>query len=93
VASGIHKDRPGQDVDKPETLIAGFVYLLKSGRHYKIGKTNAMGRRKYELAIQLPEKLRAIHSIKTDDPDGIEQYWHTDDLRQKGEMASGSTSA
>jgi hypothetical protein len=34
----------------------GFVYLLKSGRFYKIGRSNAAGRRERELAIQLPEK-------------------------------------
>ena len=60
----------------PESAIVGFVYLMKSGKHYKIGKTNATGRREYELAIQLPEKLKTVHIIKTDDPDGIEVYWH-----------------
>ena len=54
----------------------GFVYLMKSGRFYKIGKSNAAGRREYELAIQLPEKLKTLHSIRTDDPSGIEEYWH-----------------
>ena len=54
----------------------GSVYLVKSGRHYKIGSTNAVGRREYELAIQLPEKLTLIHEIRTDDPSGIEVYWH-----------------
>jgi hypothetical protein len=29
----------------------GFVYLLKSGRSYKIGHSNAVGRRERELAI------------------------------------------
>ena len=66
--------------EKTETnaswVIAVFVYLMRSGKHYKIGKTNATGRREYELAIQLPEKLRTVHVIKTDDPDGIEAYWH-----------------
>jgi hypothetical protein len=31
----------------------GYVYLAKSGRHYKIGRSNSIGRREYELAIQL----------------------------------------
>jgi hypothetical protein len=56
--------------------IYGFVYLIKSGRFYKIGKSNAAGRREYELAIQLPEKAQNIHVIRTDDPNGIETYWH-----------------
>lgn len=54
----------------------GFVYLLKSGRHYKVGRSNSTGRRERELAIQLPEKASIIHEIKTDDPVGIERYWH-----------------
>jgi Meiotically up-regulated gene 113 len=55
----------------------GCVYMLKVGRYYKIGKTNAIGRREYELAIQLPQKARTVHVIRADDPGGIETYWHT----------------
>ncbi|HOI97024.1 MAG TPA: GIY-YIG nuclease family protein [Candidatus Pacearchaeota archaeon] len=54
----------------------GEVYLFKSGRFYKIGKTNDTVRRGSEIRIQLPERMDLIHSIKTDDPTGIETYWH-----------------
>ena len=54
----------------------GYVYLLKSGKYYKIGRSNSPGRREYELAIQLPERVKTVHTIKTDDPAGIECYWH-----------------
>ena len=54
----------------------GDVYLLQSGRHYKLGRTNAFGRREREIALQLPEKAKTIHVIRTDDPVGIEAYWH-----------------
>jgi hypothetical protein len=35
-----------------------------------------VGQRERQLAIQLPEKVGTIHSIRTDDPAGIEAYWH-----------------
>jgi hypothetical protein len=75
------RDEPGPVVQD------GFVYLIKSGRFYKIGKTNAAGRREYELDIQLPESVKTIHVIRTDDPGGIEAYWHKrfEAKRKKGE--------
>lgn len=61
------------------TSAVGYVYLLKHGsrREYKIGRTNNPLRREGELGIQLPEMVQPVHYIQTDDPPGVESYWHT----------------
>jgi hypothetical protein len=76
-----------QPIDRPKAIVLGSVYLMKSGKFFKIGHSNAVGRREREIAIQLPEKLRVVHEIKTDDPAGIEDYWHRRfaDQRRNGE--------
>jgi hypothetical protein len=66
---------PAEAISKPLPL-AGFVYLIHSGKYHKIGHTNSVGRREYELGIQLPEEVTVVHRIETDDPEGIEDYWH-----------------
>lgn len=65
----------------------GFIYMLKAGRYYKVGRSNSFERRSRELAIQLPERAETVHVIRTDDPIGIELYWHRrfESKRKNGE--------
>lgn len=68
-------------------LMTGYVYLMKSGRHYnyKIGRTISVGSRERQLAIKIPISPTTIHSIETDDPMGVEAYWHRRFESKRGE--------
>lgn len=72
----------------PDANGVGFVYLARGRRgEYKLGRTNLVDRRVSELGATLPVELELVHEIKSDDPAGVEAYWHARfaDRRMRGE--------
>jgi hypothetical protein len=55
----------------------GYVYAIRAQGAYKIGCTRAPYRRAAEIANQSARGAELVHLISTDDPEGIEKYWHS----------------
>lgn len=58
--------------------VPGRVYLVYSHslNLYKIGESDNPKRRLREIQASVPGQIDEIHTLETDDPAGIEQYWH-----------------
>lgn len=59
-----------------EDIVSGFVYLGKQHGKYKIGKSKDIDRRREDITLLGSEPFELIHTIETDDMNGIEKYWH-----------------
>lgn len=76
--AGFVTARSRQAPDPHAVLVStvGHVYMMRSGRRYKIGHTSSPSRRHREVRLDLPDRTDLVHTIETDDPKGIEAYWH-----------------
>lgn len=75
IAASIAKSETAKEPTSA-AAVSGYVYMMRSGRRYKIGHTNSPIRRHREVRLELPDPTTVVHTIATDDPDGVEGYWH-----------------
>lgn len=68
-------------------ITQGYVYILKGGGYYKIGRSTKPKHRVARLATQLPFRVRTIHTIKSSDCIELESRLHNKfaDKRTNGE--------
>ena len=98
ICSGLQKSietKVHSDKDTDSTVpVTGHVYLLKHGKTYKIGCSKDASQRYKQIRVQMPYKTEEVHVIETDDPSGIEAYWHNrfKDRRLEGEWFNLSAS-
>ncbi|MCU7921743.1 MAG: GIY-YIG nuclease family protein [Candidatus Thiodiazotropha sp. (ex Dulcina madagascariensis)] len=85
--ANLKKNEKSVESESDKNDIIGHVYLLKHGSEYKIGKSMDASRRYKQIKVQMPLKTEEVHVIETDDPSGIEAYWHNrfKDKRLEGE--------
>lgn len=74
-------------IEPVENQNYGHVYLLRAGDYFKIGQSSDLEKRVKSINVALPDKATLEHAISTDDPPGIEAYWHRrfSDRRANGE--------
>lgn len=74
--------------DEPEPpRWTGAVYMMRAGPLFKIGCSRKPEQRTRTVAFGVPAEAVVIHVIETDDPFGVEAYWHRRfaDKRARGE--------
>lgn len=64
-------------LDKHAPKPTGYVYLLKSGDHYKIGKSKNVDQRVTQISPRTPLPVELLHSIGSNDMSWLEAQLHS----------------
>jgi hypothetical protein len=80
----IFESRKANAKAENESLSLGYVYMLASGKKYKIGYSKAALTRASTVSGLTPDGSEIIHLIRTDDMRGIEAYWHNRFSEKRG---------
>lgn len=54
----------------------GYIYLIKCGPYFKIGRTNKVERRMVQLGVQMPHPLEVVWTKQVSDMHRAERYLH-----------------
>ncbi|TWT31109.1 T5orf172 domain protein [Posidoniimonas corsicana] len=73
--AGAISDAPKAEATAKDSAADEYVYLMKQGKNYKIGKSNDTDRRRSNLATGSPEHSEMLHKIKTRVPFLAEKFW------------------
>jgi hypothetical protein len=76
VAAMFPPEAESEAEEKAARATDGYVYLIQWGDVYKIGRGQDLEKRVKQIRTGLPESGKLVHAIRTDDPSGIEAYWH-----------------
>jgi hypothetical protein len=68
----------------------GYVYLFRDSTAHKIGSSIDPASRRLTLQTGNPRAIQLVHQIITDDPKGIEDYWHRR-FAARRRLAAGGT--
>lgn len=67
---------PSSPVQPPKISVPGYVYLLRAGAFYKIGKSANVEKRFSQIKLQLPFPSQLIAYCPADDMNEAERSWH-----------------
>ena len=77
IGKSLSRDNSVSGLDHEPSDGSGWVYLFGYGRgRYKIGLARSVERRFVTLDGHSPDEMEIIWKIRTDDPSGVENYWH-----------------
>lgn len=77
ICNPVSQESEDQDESTEDSNVtSGFVYLGKQHGKYKIGKTKDLNRRREDISLLGSEPIVWIHTVETDDMNGVEKYWH-----------------
>lgn len=69
-------EEPDRDGKLEAIPHVGFVYLLRAGPFYKIGKSKDPEKRIKQIKLQLPYPVEIVHVVASSNMSYLETHWH-----------------